>query len=844
MNSRLQHVIKYLTGPLLIVLAFFVTRVLEDTPYHLATPAPFLVLIVIYSSFSAGMGAGFLTTLVSIPYMAYFFSESGHFFEYSDTNLHRFSLWLLTLPLIAFFVGLLKSRSELFLKKELTMRKLREDELRNSEDRTRAIINSAYDAFIAIDRHSTIMEWNTQAEKTFGWKRQEVLGKSLADIIIPPPYREAHLRGLAHFNETGEGAIINRRIEVPARHRDGHEISVELTVYPIRQQNSLLFGAFLHDVSARKKNEQLRLLQFNFTQILTEANYLRDAIPLLLKSVSDILHWPCIELWVLEKSQEQLYCFDMYASNEEMEKKFRQLNQNLHIPRQEGLAGSFSEETRPVWLTDLDAVDFPRKKFIREAGIKTFLFCPIHDGPQRIGSLCLFHKSELPPDPLLIELMEDLSKRLGLFILKRWAEENLKQLYKDLESKVQERTQELASLNERLQSEAKEKQVLYDQAQTANRLKDEFLATISHELRTPMNVILGHSELLYENALSEEEQRKSIEAIYRNTKAQVHIVSDILDVSRFITGKLQLHRETIDMAEIISVAVESILPAASAKNIEIFENVDPQVGPIYGDPTRLQQVMWNLLSNAVKFTPRHGKIEVSLENFQSNALVTVHDSGKGIDPNFLPYVFERFRQEDSTTTRKFGGLGLGLAITKNIVEAHGGSIQAHSDGKGKGSTFTVNLPVAAVVKESVIRNKITDAALKEPLKNLRILVVDDQPDAQVLIGTILKKSGADVTVASSVSDAFKILIKLRPDVLISDIGMPEQDGYDLIRMVRRIPKDMGGNTLAIALTAYAHDDDHRRALDSGFQEHLAKPIEAKQLVRTISKLMGRYHPVH
>lgn len=296
------------------------------------------------------------------------------------------------------------------------------------------------------------------------------------------------------------------------------------------------------------------------------------------------------------------------------------------------------------------------------------------------------------------------------------------------------------------------------------------------------------------------------------------------------------------MAEIIPLAIESISQAASAKDIEITESISTDIGLITGDPTRLQQVMWNLLSNAVKFTPRHGKIHVSLTSAESNVVITVRDNGKGIDPSFLPYVFERFRQEDSTTTRRFGGLGLGLAITKNIIEAHGGSIQASSEGKGKGATFTVILPLTTLRSHSPQEDLGED--LRDILNGLHILVVDDQPDALSLVSTLLKRAGAQVTKASSATEAFKKIIRLRPDVLISDIGMPEKDGYDLIGMVRKLPAEMGGNTLALALTAYAQEEDHKKTQQSGFQDHLDKPVEGKKLIRTVAKLAGRYFTTH
>ncbi|WP_413943002.1 ATP-binding protein [Bdellovibrio sp. HCB-162] len=835
-----MRILHYLSGILLILAIALLTHVTEGTVYYLPNPASLLVLAVIFNCFYGGIGPGLFTSVMAWLYLAYFLSDNGTF---DDESTRRLIMWIVSFPAIATVAGLLKRRSEAHFLKEIEERNLREKLLRESEERTRAIINSAHDSFIAIDTDSHIREWNPQAERTFGWTREEVLGKSIAEVVIPEKYREAHYEGLRRYLASGEGPILNNRIEVPAIHKDGHEVIVELTVYPIQQKDFVIFGAFLHDITKRKKAEQLSLIQYSVTRILTDRHNLVEAIPPFLKAVGSGLNWPVTELWLVDKERKFLSCVGIWSLSSELEENFKAANASVKVSREEGMVGTVSTITTSLWIS-VPGRNMPRAEFLKQNGIQTILYCPIYEGTELIGTLLVHHTSALPSEVQVLDLMNDIGKRLGLFVLRRWAENKLTQLSKDLEVKVQERTEELENLNKQLSQEVTEKQILYEQAQTANRLKDEFLATISHELRTPMNVILGHSEMLHDEDLTENEKRKSIEAIYRNTKAQMHIVSDILDVSRFITGKVQINMEVVDMADIISLSVESILPAASAKNIEVIENIGTDIGPVAGDPTRLQQVLWNLLSNAVKFTPRHGKIYVSLTKAESNAQITVRDTGKGIDPSFLPYVFERFRQEDATTTRKYGGLGLGLAITRSIVEAHGGNIQAASEGKGKGATFTVILPMTSLKNRPTPKDDHEVSAGKTPLKNLNILIVDDQADAQILVGTLLKKAGAKIYTASSVAEAFKSLIKNRPDVVITDIGMPEQDGYDLIHMIRKLPPEMGGRTIVIALTAYAHGEDHDRALQAGFQEHLAKPVEGRQLVKTICKLTGRYKPTH
>lgn len=832
----------YLLGPALIIATILIFILLRNTFLYIPSPTAVLTLIILLISTLGGWKPGIVTAVFCGVYLAYNLSVPGSPFEYTPLEFRRLVVWLICFPTLAMVVGILKNRSTSQLGEQLHQRMLQEEELRAGEARTRAIIDSAYDAFVAIDATSVIQEWNSQAEKTFGWTREEALGKPLVSLIIPEKFHEAHYEGLKRFLRTGEARILNRRIEVPARHKNGTTLSMELTVYPIRQKDRLWFGAFLHDISERKRIEQLSVIQLVSSQVMNESSSLSDVAPLLLKELCQGSGWTLGEIWMYEPTGQSLTCAHVWSANDKILALYDTENPQ-HLPLRQGLTSeSLDSQAGPQWVDNIDQRPLPRSSLFRQAGLKTMLHCPIQDRDEFIGCLALYHTAPIKEDPHLKDVVDDFCKRLGLYITRVRSEETLKALSQDLERKIHDRTEELAMVNQQLKTEAIEKEILYEQARTANRLKDEFLATISHELRTPMNVILGHSELLHEENLNPGDQKKSIEAIYRNTKAQVHIVSDILDVSKFITGKVQMNMEVVNMAEIIPLAVDSISQAASAKDIEITESISTDTGFITGDPTRLQQVLWNLLSNAVKFTPRHGKIHISLTAAESNIVITVKDNGKGIDPSFLPYVFERFRQEDSATTRRFGGLGLGLAITKNIVEAHGGSIQVTSQGKGLGSTFSVILPLTSL--RSHVPAEDPTAAMEDILNGTSILVVDDQIDALNLVATVLKRAGAQVIKTSSATDAFKKIVRLRPDILISDIGMPEKDGYDLIGMVRKLPTDMGGNTLAVALTAYAQAEDYKKTKQMGFQEHLSKPIEGRKLVRAVAKLMGRLPAEH
>ena len=383
-------------------------------------------------------------------------------------------------------------------------------------------------------------------------------------------------------------------------------------------------------------------------------------------------------------------------------------------------------------------------------------------------------------------------------------------------------------------------------AEEAVRLKDEFLATVSHELRTPLNAIYGWATMLRGGQLSATDSNNAVEIIERNAKIQIQLIEDLLDVSRMITGNLRLEIELVEPATIIRQAIESVHPAADAKLIKIETKFDPGVRKILADTSRLQQIVWNLLSNAVKFTPREGRVEVSLKTMDGYIEICVKDSGAGVPLDFLPHVFERFRQAEQATTRIHGGLGLGLSIVKNLVEMHGGRITAESQGLGTGATFTVNLPLVGgnenghTEKKSsyeVIVNK-TPVSFEDavPLAGVHVLAVDDDADSRELLQIFLVQNGATVAVAANTQDAFKKFNELTPDILISDVGMPGEDGYGLITKIRS-GSNSGDRIPAIALTGFARVEDRQRALQAGFDSHISKPIDPKILVQEIVKII-------
>ncbi len=383
------------------------------------------------------------------------------------------------------------------------------------------------------------------------------------------------------------------------------------------------------------------------------------------------------------------------------------------------------------------------------------------------------------------------------------------------------------------------------QAEAASRLKDEFLATVSHELRTPLNAMLGWTNLLRSGKVDAENVPRALEVVERNARSQAKIIEDLLDVSRIITGKLKLEIHPVNVAALIKSVVESVMPAAEANEITVRQTILVENSSMAADAARLQQILWNLLTNSIKFTPRGGRVEVRLERENLNLVISVSDTGKGIETEFLPHVFDRFRQADGTTTRHFGGLGLGLAIVRHLVELHGGTVQASSAGVGAGASFIIKLPqipLSGPLKHQVVskvRNAPVETKSESNLRGVKILVVDDEIGTLEMLKVFLETSGACVIAANSVSEALKNLKTNVPDVIISDIGMPGTDGYQFIESVRQMPPEDGGNVPAVALTAYALKEDKQKALRSGFQKHIAKPVEIDSLVSTITNLVQR-----
>jgi signal transduction histidine kinase/ActR/RegA family two-component response regulator len=414
-------------------------------------------------------------------------------------------------------------------------------------------------------------------------------------------------------------------------------------------------------------------------------------------------------------------------------------------------------------------------------------------------------------------------------------------------------------LYEAAQQAAEERKVLLEserearaEAERSSQMKDEFLATLSHELRTPLSAILGWAQVLRRGGKDENDLQRGLQTIERNARAQAQLIEDLLDMSRITSGKVLLDMQTLNPQGFLDAAIETVRPAADAKNIRIEKRYEPDPGMIAGDPARLQQVVWNLLSNAIKFTPREGLVTVELGRRDGSVVVTVRDTGSGIRPEFITHVFERFRQADASMTRRHGGLGLGLAIVKHLIEQHGGTVRADSQGEGLGSSFSFELPVAQAVARSARRNHLiiggtsgtsgnpppaTPDLTPRDLAGVSVLVVDDDRDARELIARILTDCNARVRIAASAREAFAALQADMPNLLISDLGMPEVDGFELLSWVRALPRDRGGLLPAVALTAFARSEDRLRALEAGFSSHISKPVEPSELIEAVASLV-------
>ena len=680
--------------------------------------------------------------------------------------------------------------------------------------RLAAVVESSDDAIVSKNLDGVITSWNLAAERMFGYSASEAVGQSIR-MIIPADLQAEEDMVLARIRA---GQSVDH-YETRRRRKDGSELLISLTVSPIADETGVVVGA---SKIARDSTERARLLALAAEQ---------TAIAQKLSEVGTLVASSLDQSTVIQKVTD--------TATKLTQAEFGAFFYNVHDPQ--------SGEAYQLYTLS----GTPKEAFAKLAHPRaTAVFAPTFhgEGTVRLHDVTLDPRyGQNPPYFGMLEGHLPVRSYLAVAV-KSAAGEGLGGLFfgHSKPGIFTEYHERLANGVAGWASLALENARLYAAAREADRLKDEFLAVLSHELRTPLNAIVGYSRLLRGNMLSGERAVSGLETLERNAAALTQIVDDVLDVSRIVSGKIRLDVQPVELPLVVHNAVATVKPAADARGVRIQTIVDPRVGPVSGDPDRLQQVAWNLLSNAVKFTPRQGRVQVRVERVNSHIDVVVSDTGIGISPDFLPHVFERFRQAHVGTTRKTGGLGLGLSIVRHIVEMHGGSIQVASEGEGKGATFRVRLPLMIVhaqgIREAREHPRTEKRAPLAGLGNLsgfRIVAIDDEADALGLLRAVLEMAGAEVITLSSAREGLERLASINPDALVVDVGMPELDGFEFISRVRASDDSRVRDIPAAALTAFARAEDRTRALESGFEMHLAKPVDPGELVASVATLVRR-----
>ena len=588
----------------------------------------------------------------------------------------------------------------------------------------------------------------------------------------------------------------------------------------------VLAGTGLLLAAAMKEREigqRRRTAAARVAEVLAEARDVPEAAPAILEAICGALEWQVGALWLLDAGSDRLRCLDVWTDGRTDAPQFIAKTRSLAFGRGEGLPGRVWAAREAAWIVDvISDTNFPRASVARQAGLRGAFGFPLALGDQFLGVIEFFNRTVEPPDPDLLLTMSTVGHQVGQFIGRK---------HEEAARAGVERARERLLVREAAARR---------EAEAANHAKDEFLATLSHELRTPLNAILGWTRLLLDGSAEPRNTRHALEVIDRNAHLQAQLVSDILDVSRIISGGMRVEMKPVDLGAIVDAAIDAVRPAADAREVRLVPQHTARTRTVCADEKRLQQVIWNLLSNAVKFTDRGGRVVVDVfEGRRDTVGVRVSDDGIGIAPEFLPFVFDRFRQADGSAGRQHGGLGLGLAIVRHLVELQGGIVYADSPGPGRGATFVVELPRVDASAQRAADITTPSPAERASLAGCRLLVVDDQEDARLLMRMLLARAGAEVTTAESTADALAKLAEGEFDALLTDIGMPGPDGYALIAELRRREATTGRRLPAAAVTAYAGGQDRDRATAAGFDLHIAKPIEPRAIIAAVLSLCRR-----
>jgi PAS domain S-box-containing protein len=683
--------------------------------------------------------------------------------------------------------------------------------------RLAAIVESSDDAIISKDLNGIVRSWNRSAERIFGYSAAEMIGQSIRRII--PADRQLEEDDVVARLRRGEKVD---HFETVRQRKDGRLVPISLTISPIHDERGVVVGAskIARDIGERKEAEAERSRLLALAELNAAITNTLNEVGATVASALDreqVVQKVTDAATVLTGARFGAFFYNLVDASGESYTLYtisgvpRETFANFPMPRNTKVFDPTFRGTETVRSDDITAD--PRygqnpPHYGMPAGhlpVRSYLAVPVRTrSGEPLGGLFFGH-------PEVARFTADHERLVGG--IASWA------------------------------SVALENARLYRAAQDANSLKDDFLATLSHELRTPLNAILGYARMLRAGILTSDKWPRAVDIIERNAAALSRIVEDVLDISRIVSGKMRLSVTPVDLAKLVRDAIDSVRPAASAKGIDVDSALDDNAGTVPGDTERLQQVVWNILSNAVKFTERGGRVTVALARRHADVQLTVSDTGIGIAPEFLPHIFERFRQADAGTTRERGGLGLGLAIARQLVEIHGGTIVASSAGRGAGSTFTMTLPISAPSLAAVDDGRLAHPHAERPvipdLRGTTILAVDDDEDALTMVRDILEASGATVVTAHSASDALQALEQLPPDVLIADLGMPGMDGFELIQKLRAHPDPKVNQVPAAALTAFSRSEDRARAMQSGFDLHLAKPIDPEALMAAVAQLRGR-----
>ena len=682
-----------------------------------------------------------------------------------------------------------------------------------------SIVETSYDAIVTKDLDGIITSWNSAAQQLFGYSADEVIGKAIR-IIIPPDRQTEEDEILARLRR---GERIDH-FETIRLTKDGREVQVSVTISPLRDGSGKIVGAskIARDITALRgaEAERVRLLQENAA--ITEALNNVGAVV-----ASDLDRDKVVQAVTDAATELTTAEFGAFFYNVVSDVGESYMLYTLSGVPREAFAGFPMPRNTEVFEPTFKGTAVVRSADITKdprygknppyhgepkghLPVRSYLAVPVRGRRGEVLGGLFFGHSE-------IGRFSAHHERLAVGVAS-WA------------------------------SVALENARMFSMVREASRLKDEFLASLSHELRTPLNAVLGYARMLRAGVVSPDKQARAIDTIERNATSLAQIVEDVLDISRIISGKIRLDVQPVDVPRVVTNAVDVVSPAADAKGVRLETVLDPLASPVSGDPERLQQVLWNLLSNAVKFTGRGGKVQVRLARVNSHIEISVADTGVGIAPDFLPHVFERFRQADAGIARERGGLGLGLSIAKQLAEMHGGTIEAASGGIDRGSTFTLKLPMMIVHPTASPhgarvhpRSAASGNAMRlGDLHGVHVLAVDDEADAITLISELLEAAGARVTAAASAEEALRLIEVEPPHVLVTDVGMPRVDGFQLIERVRNHPNPLVRRVPAAALTAYARSDDRVKALRAGFQIHLAKPIDPSELVAAIAALARRF----